>query len=73
MAPAVVLEKAVDAPNRFGEIVGVRQENKAEVIGRRPVETGALHDQHFLLGEQGLMNKARYRAELERLNAKYEL
>src|SRR5438045_839296 len=52
MPLAVVIEKARDAADRIGEVVGVGQEHEAEVVGRGPVEAGALHDQNLLLGEQ---------------------
>src|SRR5262245_12461006 len=52
VAFAVVREEAVDTADRLGEIVGVRQEHEAEMVRRAPVEAGALHDEHLLLGQQ---------------------
>src|SRR5687768_6275987 len=43
----VVMEEACDAPDRIGEVVGVGQEDHAEVVRRNPVEARALHDQHL--------------------------
>ena len=43
MTFAVVGEKAFDATDGFLQVVDVGQEDKAEVIGRDPVEAAALH------------------------------
>ena len=34
------------------QVVGIGQEDQPEMVGRGPVEAGALHDQHLLLGQQ---------------------
>src|SRR5437899_1269970 len=52
VALAVVLEELRDAADRIRQIVGIRQEHDAQVIRPRPVEPGALHDQHLLLRQQ---------------------
>jgi hypothetical protein len=49
---AVVLEKFCDPADGFGQVVGIGQKHDTEVIGCRPIEAGALHDQHLLLREQ---------------------
>src|SRR3954465_13276834 len=52
VALAVVLEELRDAADGFAQVVGIGQEHDAKVIRRDPVEAGALHDQHLLLGQQ---------------------
>src|SRR5258705_11548992 len=52
MTFSVVFEKARDATDRIGQVIGVRQEHETEVVGLRPVEAGALHDDHFFFGKQ---------------------
>ena len=49
---AVILEEACNAGNGIAQVILVRQENQAEMIRMRPVETTALHQQHFLFLQQ---------------------
>ena len=49
---AVAGQKALDARDGFGEVVDVGQEDDAEMVVGDPVEAGALHHQHLLLGQQ---------------------
>src|ERR1035441_3286990 len=48
----IVLEKGRDASDRIGQVVGIRQEDDPKMISPRPVEAGALDDQHLLLCQQ---------------------
>jgi hypothetical protein len=52
VAPPVAVEEARDPAERVGQVVGVRQEDDAEMVRRDPVEAGALHDQDLFLGQQ---------------------
>ncbi len=54
--PAVLLpvgrEKLAEPADGFDQLFLARQEHDAEVVGFRPVEAGALHDEDLLLPQQ---------------------
>ena len=52
VARAIVGQEAIDAPQSLGQVVGIGQEHDAEVVVLRPVEAGALHQQHPLVFQQ---------------------
>ncbi|MNT49442.1 hypothetical protein D3C72_1862970 [compost metagenome] len=45
MTLAVTFEEARNAPHGLGQVIGIGQEDDAEMVGRDPVEARALHDQ----------------------------
>src|SRR5574340_347220 len=49
---AVVFEEARNPADGFGEIVHIGQEHHPEMVGMRPVEAAALHQQDFFLKQQ---------------------
>ncbi len=49
---AIIFKEAGNAADRLAQIILVRQENQAEVIGMRPVEARTLNQQHLLLLQQ---------------------
>jgi hypothetical protein len=51
-ALAIAGEETRDARNRVAEVIFMRQENEAEVIGNRPVEAAALNQQHTFFLQQ---------------------
>mmetsp|Transcript_12848 Transcript_12848/g.30055 ORF Transcript_12848/g.30055 Transcript_12848/m.30055 type:complete len:252 (-) Transcript_12848:3220-3975(-) len=52
MAAAVAGQETLDAADGLAQVIDIGQEDQAEVVVLGPVEAGALHDQHLLLGQQ---------------------
>lgn len=52
MTLAVIFQEAGKTADRFPQIIFVRQENQAEMVRMRPVEAGALDQQHLFLLQQ---------------------
>src|SRR3977135_809819 len=47
---SIAVEKACDSPDCIGQVIRVRQEHDAKMVGSRAIESGALHQQHPFLG-----------------------
>ena len=52
MTTLIAIQKARNAADGLGQIVAIGQKDQAEVIRMRPVETAALHHQHFFFFQQ---------------------
>ena len=52
MPAPIVRQECREPADCLAEVIRIRQEDQPQVVGVRPVETGALHDQHLLGFEQ---------------------